>query len=88
MQRTFLLYRTLGLRHLLVTDMRNRVTGTITRKDLMGFRIEKKLLELGDPLEEEVSGSRTKTDSNGVNQKPDTVSGKLQDAENAQTALR
>ncbi|XP_062897788.1 chloride channel protein C-like [Mobula hypostoma] len=45
LQRTYIIFRTLGLRHLTVVDLQNRVLGIITRKDLMGFRIEEKLLE-------------------------------------------
>ena len=43
LDRAYTLFRTLGLRHLLVTDVTNRVIGIITRKDLMAFNIERKL---------------------------------------------
>lgn len=43
LHRTYIIFRTLGLRHLTVVDMVNRVVGIITRKDLMGFSLEEKL---------------------------------------------
>ena len=45
LDRTYLLFRTLGLRHLTVTDANNCVSGMITRKDLMGFKMEEKIEE-------------------------------------------
>jgi len=44
--RTYLLFRTLGLRHLVVIDTHNHVVGMITRKDLMQFNMEEKLTKL------------------------------------------
>jgi len=44
--RTYVIFRTLGLRHLTVVDGRNRVVGIITRKDLMQFRIQERLESL------------------------------------------
>ena len=43
LHRTYIVFRTLGLRHLTVVDNENRVVGVITRKDLMGFNMEEKL---------------------------------------------
>ena len=43
LHRTYIIFRSLGLRHLTVVDEHNRVVGVITRKDLMGFNIEEKL---------------------------------------------
>ena len=43
LHRTYIIFRTLGLRHLTVVDMANRVVGIISRKDLMGFSLEEKL---------------------------------------------
>ena len=43
LHRTYIVFLTLGLRHLTVTDMANRVVGIISRKDLMGFSLEEKL---------------------------------------------
>eukprot|EP00057_Strongylocentrotus_purpuratus_P012670 XP_011667144.1 PREDICTED: H(+)/Cl(-) exchange transporter 7 isoform X2 [Strongylocentrotus purpuratus] len=43
LHRTYIIFRTLGLRHLTVVDAQNHVLGIITRKDLMGFRMEEKL---------------------------------------------
>lgn len=45
LQRTYIIFRTLGLRHLTVVDCRNSVKGVITRKDLMGFYMEERLEE-------------------------------------------
>ena len=44
LHRTYIIIRSLGLRHLTVVDHNNMVRGIITRKDLMGFNIEGKLL--------------------------------------------
>ncbi|KAM6410471.1 chloride channel protein B-like isoform 3-T3 [Pluvialis apricaria] len=43
LQRTYVIFRTLGLRHLTVVDQQNRVVGVITRKDLMPFPLEDRL---------------------------------------------
>ncbi|XP_022340708.1 chloride channel protein C-like isoform X1 [Crassostrea virginica] len=45
LQRTYIIFRTLGLRHLTVVDSQNTVKGLITRKDLMGFYMEERLEE-------------------------------------------
>jgi CBS domain-containing protein len=39
----YILFRTLGLRHLTVVNQRNQVVGVISRKDLMGFNLEERL---------------------------------------------
>ena len=44
LHRTYNIFRSLGLRNLVVVDDNFKVTGIITRKDLMGFSIEEKLL--------------------------------------------
>ncbi len=41
--RTHELFRSLGLRHLVVTDMHNCVVGIITRKDIMQFNVIEKI---------------------------------------------
>jgi len=41
--RSYRIFRTLGLRHLVVIDMRNRVVGMITRQDLMQFHIQERV---------------------------------------------
>jgi len=43
LNRAYIIFRTLGLRHMTVTDEMNRVIGIITRKDLMGYNLEEKL---------------------------------------------
>lgn len=43
LHRTYIIFRTLGLRHLIVCDAANRIVGIISRKDLMGFALEEKL---------------------------------------------
>ncbi|XP_048452082.1 chloride channel protein C-like [Rhincodon typus] len=45
LQRTYTIFRTVGLRHLTVVDLRNHILGIITRKDLMAFQLEEKLLQ-------------------------------------------
>lgn len=44
LHRTYIIFRTLGLRHLTVVDVANRVVGILTRKDLMGFNLEEHLV--------------------------------------------
>ncbi|XP_068090846.1 chloride channel protein C-like [Hyperolius riggenbachi] len=46
LQRAYVIFRTLGLRHLTVVDLQNRAVGMITRKDLISLRLEKKLMTL------------------------------------------
>ena len=48
LHRTYIIFRTLGLRHLTVVDCHNRVVGILTRKDLMGYSMEERL---GDVIE-------------------------------------
>jgi len=43
LHRTYIVFRTLGLRHLPIVNKHNKVVGIITRKDLMGFKLEEKL---------------------------------------------
>lgn len=45
LHRTYIIFRTLGLRHLCIINDNNYVVGIITRKDLMGFKMEEKLGE-------------------------------------------
>ncbi|ELU14761.1 hypothetical protein CAPTEDRAFT_80579, partial [Capitella teleta] len=40
LHRTYIIFRTLGLRHLTIVDCHNHVVGILTRKDLMGFAME------------------------------------------------
>ena len=44
-QRSFTIFRVLGLRHLTVVDTWNRVKGLVTRKDLMESALEQKLCD-------------------------------------------
>jgi len=37
------MFRTLGLRHLVVVDRSNKVVGIISRKDFIGVALERKL---------------------------------------------
>ena len=53
LHRAYIIYRTLGLRHLTVVDRCNRVVGMITRKDLMGFNLEEKITEIIDEQSEQ-----------------------------------
>ncbi|XP_056377862.1 chloride channel protein C-like isoform X2 [Hyla sarda] len=46
LQRAYIVFRTLGLRHLIVVDLQNKALGMITRKDLISLRLEKKLIKL------------------------------------------
>ncbi|KAL8619446.1 hypothetical protein ACOMHN_011797 [Nucella lapillus] len=43
LQRTYVLFRTLGLRHLTVVSTHSEVVGVVTRKDLMGYSMVEKL---------------------------------------------
>lgn len=46
LHRAYILFRTLGLRHMTVVSLTNQVEGILTRKDLMGYAIEEKLERL------------------------------------------
>ena len=39
-ERAYLVFSTMGLRHLVVVDEANRVRGIVTRKDLLGYRLD------------------------------------------------
>lgn len=39
-ERTYVLFSTMGLRHMVVVDEHNRVRGIVTRKDLLGYRLD------------------------------------------------
>ena len=59
LHRTYVIFRTLGLRHFVVVDVHNHVVGIITRKDLMPFRMQERLeslLELKDSLNDDGGG--------------------------------
>ncbi|KAK9804251.1 hypothetical protein WJX72_003440 [[Myrmecia] bisecta] len=40
LERTYMVFKTLGARHLTVVDQHNHVKGIITRKDLLGYRLD------------------------------------------------
>lgn len=42
-EKAYLLFTTMGLRHLVVVDESNRARGVITRKDLLGYRLDQSL---------------------------------------------
>ena len=44
--RTYVIFRTLGLRHLVVVNVHNHVVGIITRKDLLPFKMQERLESL------------------------------------------
>lgn len=46
LRRTYLFFRSFGMRHLIIVDENNSVVGILTRKDLMGFNIVRKLDQL------------------------------------------
>ncbi len=55
-----MLFRSLGMRNLVVVDQRNKVVGMITRQDLMAFHIQERLEEATKAEEDEgisISGS-------------------------------
>ena len=67
------MFRTMGLRHLTVINRHNHVVGMITRKDLMTFNIEEKLIhkakeELAEEMDQELdsiyNGTTTTTTKN------------------------
>ena len=43
LHRAYVIFRSLGLRHMVVVDDVNRVVGVVTRKDLMAHNIEERL---------------------------------------------
>ena len=55
-------YRSLGLRHLVVVNSANQVEGIVTRKDLMGFSLEDKLIPLA-PRDAAATGEMQQTTS-------------------------
>jgi len=43
-RRAYILFKTMALRHMVVIDDRNHVVGIMTRNDLLGYRLEDKLI--------------------------------------------
>lgn len=62
LERAYILFSTMGLRHLVVVDERNRVRGIITRKDLLGFKLDEAVerARIGD-----LGPTRTSSELNG-----------------------
>eukprot|EP00058_Branchiostoma_floridae_P026129 XP_002611619.1 hypothetical protein BRAFLDRAFT_63732 [Branchiostoma floridae] len=44
LHRTYIIFRSMGMRHLPVVDSGNHVIGVLTRKDLMGFSLEERVV--------------------------------------------
>eukprot|EP00879_Flechtneria_rotunda_P016612 GHRR01017382.1.p1 GENE.GHRR01017382.1~~GHRR01017382.1.p1 ORF type:complete len:460 (+),score=151.82 GHRR01017382.1:797-2176(+) len=40
LERAYILFRNMGLRHLVIVDEHNRVKGIVTRKDLLGYKLD------------------------------------------------
>lgn len=40
LERAYIMFRNMGLRHMIVVDAHNRVKGILTRKDLLGFKLD------------------------------------------------
>jgi len=61
--RTYVIFRTLGLRHLVVVDVHNRIVGLITRKDLMPFNMQERLESLLEQQTAEDNGCEPNSDN-------------------------
>lgn len=72
--RAFLIFRTMGLRHLVVVDEFNCIKGIITRKDLMDFKMMESISKaIGNGnIEGKVSAKRMPDDSWDINAMWDT----------------
>ncbi|KAG1679038.1 Chloride channel protein A [Nymphon striatum] len=62
LHRAYIIFRSLGLRHLTIVNQENQVSGIITRKDLMGFMLEER-------LHNQMHSSLTPRSSNDTNYK-------------------
>lgn len=47
-ERAYLIFRSMGLRHMTVVDESNCVLGMVTRKDLMGYRLDRAVIKAED----------------------------------------
>ncbi|CAL8070215.1 unnamed protein product [Orchesella dallaii] len=74
--RAYMMFRGLGLRHMVVVDRYNQVEGVITRKDLLGYTVETKLMNvlnnndrkgfyIGSPTTSESSSATASTSTSG-----------------------
>lgn len=61
LHRAYMLFRTMGLRHLVITDVENKVVGVLTRRDLMDFRLHAILHPHGHGHGHELSPSSPST---------------------------
>ncbi|XP_071958229.1 chloride channel protein C-like isoform X2 [Antedon mediterranea] len=66
LHRTYIIFRTLGLRHLTVVDHKNCVVGMISRKDLMGFKIEESIAPILKRRQEAERNPVEMTNNSGV----------------------
>ncbi|KDD74684.1 voltage gated chloride channel protein [Helicosporidium sp. ATCC 50920] len=61
LKRSYILFSTMGLRHLIVTDEHNRVKGIVTRKDLLGYNLDEAVgrVRAGGTMGNGFAGTRT-----------------------------
>ena len=62
-----LIFRTLGIRTLVLVDEQNQPSGILTRKDLMGFAVEEKLQKSISRRESHFDAPNPSPTTNGIN---------------------